>query len=229
MLLALLLAAALAACRGVPYAPVLDAGADDPPLRAALTRALESGLPESFRMAHRVVISAGEEQFDCLGVLVVRRGAALRALAVGEMGGRLFDFLARGSERRVLLCPEGMPEQPLRDGVLADLLHLFDPGVALGARAARTVDGAVLLFQDGATAREYVFDAAGETLVMSLEARDGKVVRRARYTAYRLFPGAARPLPARIVLEDLRWNFCLEIDLLEFSADSAPDAAFTVP
>ncbi|MBI4879584.1 MAG: DUF3261 domain-containing protein [Planctomycetes bacterium] len=229
-LLAILLAAALAACRGVPYAPAAAAGEDDLPLRAALTGALESGLPASFRMAHRVVIVAGERQFDCLGVLVMRRGAALRALAVGEMGGRLFDFLARGAEQRVLLRPEGMPEEPLCEGVLADLLHLFDPRAGPRARAARAANGRLaLLVEEGESTREYLFDAAGETLVSSLEARDGEVVRRASYSAHRLFPGAGRSLPARIVLENLRFSYRLEIDLLEFSADSDPDAAFAVP
>ncbi|MFH0944948.1 MAG: hypothetical protein V2A76_07095 [Planctomycetota bacterium] len=217
----------LPACRGVPHAPLVPL--EDPALLASCLRVMEMAYPPGFRLAQRIVIEQGGEQFDCIGALVVRREDAFRAIALGEMGGRLFDFLKRGDDRQVLTKAEGMPLNPLRSGVLRDIEHLFGWSAAEGARAGRTAEGrpALLLpWQEGET--EYRFDSAGTRLESSLQAREGRVVRRARYGDYRRFDGWDSELPARILLENLEWGYRLEIELLEMRPGGDLATAFEV-
>ena len=190
---------------------------------------MEQSYPDQFRLVQRIVIELSGDQFDCLGALAVRRGDAFRAQALSEMGGKLFDFLKRGAERRVLIQPDGMPENPLLLGVIGDLEHLFDPELPAAAVAGWSVDGRPrLVFQADHRVQEYVLDAEGARIESSLEAVEGQVVRRASYADYRRFAGFERELPARIQLENLEWRYRLEIELLELRSAEDLEGAFEV-
>ena len=217
----------LPGCRGASYAP--PAPLEDPALLASCLLVMEQAYPPRFRLAQRIVIEQDETQFDCIGALVVRRQDAFRAVALGEMGGRLFDFLRRGEERQILTTPEGMPLKPLRTGVLRDIEHLFAWGAVPAARVGRTAGGDPLLLLAGEEeTSEYRFDATGARLESSLQARAGRVVRRAEYRNYRRFPAWGSELPTRILLENLEWGYRLEIELLEIRPGGDLAGAFEV-
>jgi len=212
----------VAGCAGNSYQPAQfwpDAELVEPGRRA-----VEGAYPDRFRLVQRIVIELSGEQFDGLGALAVSRGEALRAVVLNELGGKLFDLLARGggprgTDRRVLKKPPGLPAEPLMDGVIGDLELLFDPrwpASTAKALAGRDPGGRpVLVVSEADRVREYVLDAAAERVTSLLEAAGGRVIRRAAFSDYRRFEGFERELPGRIVLDNLRWHYRLEIELLE--------------
>ena len=204
---------------------------DDPDMRATCLETINTLYPESFQLVQRIGLIARNKQYDFVGYLAVDREHGFRAIAAGEMGGKVFDFLARGNDYRILLKPDAMPEKPLLAGVMGDIAHLF--GSAADGQAAhlwRSSDGKlVLVVSEGDQLQEFAFDASGQNLTHSLEAENGKIVRRAFYKDYRLFPGWDRSLPEHIVIENYRWCYKLEIELLKFNAALELPNAFNAP
>jgi hypothetical protein len=212
------------------YAPPAGNPLKDPDLTQAYRSALLETYPHTFKMVQRIVLTARGRQYDFIGYLLLRRGEGFRALAAGDMGGRLFEFAARGKDRRILLKPKRMPSRPLLDGVFGDIRHLFDPEVGSDAQWVRTDEGDMALVQrPGAGVREYCFDAETRNLVRSREMRDGRVIREATYELYRLLPGWDHPLPSRIRLENWRWRYEMEIHLLHLYPDAEVPARVLNP
>ncbi|HUT25857.1 MAG TPA: hypothetical protein VM492_16090 [Sumerlaeia bacterium] len=212
------------------YAPPAGRPLEDPDLTQACRSAFLETYPHTFKMVQRIVLTARGRQYDFIGYLLLHRGEGFRALAAGDMGGKLFEFAAHGKNRRILLKPKHMPSRPLLDGVFGDIRHLFDPEVGSDAQWIRTDEGDMALVQrPGAGVREYAFDAETRNLVRSREMRDGRVIREATHERYRLFPGWDRPLPSRILLKNRRWRYELEIHLLHLYPDAEVPARVLNP
>ncbi len=215
----------LAGCAATQYRTAVVM--DDRALVAGCSAVVEQTYPDLFRMAQRIVIVQGGEQFDCIGALIVQRGVAFRALALGEMGGKLFDLQDRDGLRQVLKKPGGMPENPLVLGVMDDIQHLFSAMAGSTAWAGRSAAGHPVLVVPGeGGVAEFRFDATGCKIVSSIEAQDGRVMREARYSDHRVFPGWHAELPGRIVLDNLRWHYRLEIELLQIMPTDDSAGAF---
>lgn len=216
----LLAAVCLVACAGPRH--VLPVRVEDPSLQEELVRSLHRRYPTQYRMVQRLALQTRGKQYDLIGYLVVSDAETLRALALGEMGGRLFDFSLEGSVTTILKKPEGMPGRPLTLGVAEDLRHLFLPPPDLSL--ARRADGSPALVGNGPRARavEYAFDAGGRYLQMSVESEGGRAVRQASYADYRVLAPATEAVPTRIVLENRRWRYTLEIDALELIPGLSP-------
>jgi len=217
---ALLVAVCLAACAGPRH--VLPVRVEDPPVQEALVRSLHRRYPAQYRLVQRLALRTRGKQYDLVGYLVVSDAETLRALALGEMGGRLFDFSLERRVTIILKKPEGMPVRPLTLGVAEDLRHLFLPPPDLSL--ARRAGGSPALVGNGPGARavEYAFDAGGRYLQMSVESEGGGVVRQASYADYRVLAAATEAVPTRIVLENRRWQYTLEIDALELIPGLSP-------
>lgn len=212
-LAALLLATACA----TRYAPPAGDPIDDPATRTACIETLREAYPDSFKMVQRLALTIRGRRYDFVGYLIVRRGAGFRALTLGEMGGKVFDLESKDGERRILLKPDSMPPNPLIDGAMGEIAHLFDPRAAQDARLVRSAEGRPILSSESeGVVREDTFDAPGRPVLRSIEARDGRIARRATYETPRLFAGWPRPIPTRIRIENLRWRYELDIQLLEF-------------
>lgn len=208
----------LGGCMGVEYVPPLRLeGAGVEKLRLALDY-----YPAEFRASQRVIVRVGGREYDFVGYLVMDGNKDLRALAFGEMGGTLFDLAERKGRREVLASPEGVPMDPLLEGVMGDISHLFNARLDASAYAADRGNGAVAIVEarGNGVYIEHIF-ARGGLCTDSTEAINGRIVRRASYMDYRLFPGWARPMPARITISNLRWHYDLTIELLKMDAGPA--------
>ena len=178
--------------------------------------------PDSYKMVQRIVLEARGKHYDFVGYLRVRAPGDFRALALGEMGGTIFDLSLSEGQPRIPKKPGNMPPAPLREGVIADISHLFATGdlrVLRYTRDERSGNTVLNLWveadQGPHQVNTYWLDETGR-LAGSRETWKSKTVRCAAYRDWKTFPGCSRPLPRRIVLENYRWHYKMEIELLEF-------------
>jgi len=222
VLCALLAGLCVAACLAPRH--VLPARTDAPAaLQDELTGQLARRYPPAYRAVHRLAISAGGKQYDLVGYLVVTGPDTLRALALGELGGRIFDLALAAGAPAILKKPNSMPPRPLTHGVIGDLRHLFLPPPPHLA-FARSPEGSPALLgeESGERAVEYVFDVAGRHLERSVESEGGRVVREVSYSDYRALGPGAEEVPTRIILENRRWRYRLIAELLELIPGAPP-------
>ena len=177
--------------------------------------------PGEFRLSQHIIMKASNKEYDFVGYLVVKRKKGFRALAFGEMGGRIFDLIERDGIREIAAKPAAMPSNPLLDGVMGDISHLYDTGefedVYLSMKEENTYS--LVMRKGGNRLSEYVFSNSGD-LMASMEAADGRLVRSVSYSDYRHYNGWERPLPSRITLVNYRWHYELRIELLKM--DTGP-------
>lgn len=176
--------------------------------------------PEEFKMSQHIILKINGKEYDFVGYLAMKRKIGFRALAFGEMGGKVFDLVSREGRLEILTKPEGMPDRPLLDGVMKDISHLYDAMVDNEAYPALKEDNAMSLIvrQKDGRFTEYIFSSDNERCVRSMEVSDGKIVRKAEYVDYRLFPGWDRPLPSRVILSNLHWRYEMKIEMLKIDA-----------
>lgn len=177
--------------------------------------------PEEFRISQHIIMKIGGKEYDFIGYLAKSRSGDIRAVAFGEMGGKIFDFMEKNGTREVLVRPDGMPLNPLLDGVMGDISHLYKADME-GAYPAERQDGhtGLVVRKNGDRIAEYIYAKDDSICSSSIEAIGGRVVRRAEYADYRVFPGWDRPLPSRTTLSNYRWHYDLRIELLK--VDAAP-------
>lgn len=210
-----LAAAVLAAAGCVSPQYAVPPPAQNADARTARMAALAEPYPAEFRIAQHIILSADGKEYDFTGYLAVKKGNGFRAMALGDMGGRMFDLVENDGKREILAKPELLPSGPLLDGVMGDIRHLFMVQREGSYVAAKRENGFSLISmgRDGLT--EFMFSDDGGLLVSSLEVENGMPVREAAYSGYRLFNGWEKPLPARIVLVNRRWGYQLRIELLK--------------
>ena len=151
------------------------------------------------------------------GYLFLKPDGSWRAVALGDMGMERFRFEGDPQQGAVVIKPDSFPEQPLIDGVIGDLQHLFGmrPGLTeyLVQREGAGF-GLVMRYDDG-NLEEYLFSSEGDLPVRSCGVSNGKIIRAVTYHDPTMYPGCARPLARRIVLHNHKWRYSLEIVLLD--------------
>lgn len=174
--------------------------------------------PEEFKLSQHIIMKANGKEYDFLGYLVVKRKKGFRAIAFGEMGGKIFDFIERDRIREIATKPEAMPSRPILDGVMGDINHLYDTGQFEDAYPSMEDGNKLSLVLKNMDNRSYEFVFSKEgILTASMEKAEGKLVRKATYDDYRLYPGCGKPLPSKITLVNYRWHYELKIELLRMN------------
>lgn len=206
---------------------VVPPPAGDAEAQTARMAALVAPYPPEFRISQRIILSVNGKEYDFIGYLAVAKNHGFRAMAFGEMGGRVFDFVEKDGVREILSKPDGMPSGPLLSGVMGDLRHLYMLEPKGAYAAAKRENGFSLVMKDRNRAAEFIFSGDGFP-ASSLEVENETPIREASYSGYRVFDGWEKPLPGRIVLANRRWGYQLRIELLKIDA-VPPDGALSPP
>jgi hypothetical protein len=219
----------LTACSGLRLAR------DGEPLHDTVRRndcwqRLQDRYPGEFRLVQRIALRALGKQYDMIGYLVMKQNGDLRAVAMGEMGGRVFDLALERGEPKIYKKPDKMPPRPLLDGVIGDLRHLFTtPRANTGTLypAAGNASVKLAVTQSDGKILEAVFTGATPEIRRTLERGEWRIEREAEFSDYKTFSGFSRPIPARIKLVNHRWHYSMAIETLELhrGAAAAPPAA----
>ncbi len=195
-MLLLLLMAACTACVGRPRPPALDPGRT--PGRSELLL-----LPESYRMVQRVRMNVRGRSLDFIGYLAVN-GDCLRAIALMEVGGEVFDLLACAGRMSILKNPGRVPQAALKGGIMRELSWLFAPAASA---ADRTGTGRERITME---ARIPGPVTPGELLVF----RNGRLFSKVEIGLWQTVAGWPHPVPGRLKLKNMRWGYELTVELL---------------
>lgn len=190
---------------------------DNRDLQATCLSALRDRYPDSCRLTQRIVVHAGHKDFDMTGYLFMKPDGSLLALGLGDMGIELFRFQCDSEQCEVITKPGSFPVNPLYDGVIGDIQHLFARGRQPRSYLVRRGDATpslVLRYDDGRL-DEYQSVDDCDFPARSLGAIGGKVVREVTYHSPMSYPGCPHLLPSKIVLRNHRWHYTMEITLLE--------------
>ena len=176
--------------------------------------------PDQCRLTQRILLRVGRRDLDMTGYLYLQPGDAWVALALGDMGMELFRLRFDDNGGEVIKKPDSMPANPLRNGIIRDIQHLFGWESASNTylverRNAET--GLVLEHGDGSL-EEYGFAKGGSAPVRSMGVSNRRIVREAVYSSPMKHPGIEHPLPGRIVLRNHKWRYTMEIVLLQVRA-----------
>lgn len=207
-------ALALAGCAGAVYLPppVVDSLA----ARESLSQSLERRYPPQCRIVQRIALRAGGKQYDLIGYLMID-GDSFRALALGEMSGKILELSLEHGRSVILKKPEGMPSSPLLAGAIEDIRHLFLPPAGQDLAAAGSAARPSALTGTAADGRTvtYLFNVPDRQLTNSIETKAGDILRRVRYSDYRILKSVGSPVPTNIFLENLRFHYTMEIQIIE--------------
>lgn len=217
LILCILALAAATGCVGTKYSapvPILHAEGQ----RERMLELLEL-YPGEFRLTQHIIIKADNKEYDFTGYLLVKSKKGFRALALGDMGGRIFDLIEWEGKRVIKTRPGAMPSNPLLDGIMGDINHMYIAGVFEDVwLSGKDKDVISIVMRKGENRfAEFVFSDGGD-LMSSMEVVDSRLVRKVIYSDYISYPGWARPLPSRITLVNQRWHYELRIDLLKIDA-----------
>jgi hypothetical protein len=199
--------AACSACAGQRYR--LEPGPVEPFDKTQLLN-----FPESYRMVHRVRLNVRGRSMDFIGYLAVS-GDCLRALAIMEVGGEMFDLLACAGKMTVLKNPGRVPLTPLRRGILRELACIFTP-----LPAASSAPGAGGHDNDRLTIKvkmQAPGAAGGKTdpeRVELLLFQSERLYSRVEIGSFRTVDGWPHPVPDRFTLKNTHWGYEMQVELL---------------
>jgi hypothetical protein len=192
-----------------------------------LDRAELLNFPESYRMVHRVRLSVRGRGMDFIGYLAVK-GACLRAVALMEVGGEMFDLLACAGKTDVLKNPGRVPLTPLKRGIMRELAALFTPPLAgqvspnpgkPGRRGLTIhVKGQAMAGGKRKTSRDDVH-------LLLLE--NGRLFSRVDIHSYRTVEGWPHPVPDEFTLKNELWGYELNVELIRLDLRPISEQVFS--
>jgi hypothetical protein len=198
--------AACSACAGQRYQSATGPA-------QTLDRAGVLNLPESYRMVHRVRLSVRGRSMDFIGYLAVN-GPCLRAVALMEVGGEMFDLLACAGQMHVLKNPGRVPLTPLKRGIMRELACIFAPAAA-EASVTGTGRGAERLTVKvkGRIPNSSEETTAAEPVELELFQNE-RLFSQVEISSFRIMAGWPYPVPDRFTLKNKRWGYELKVELL---------------
>jgi hypothetical protein len=187
-----------------------------------LVRSDSLRLPGQYRLKQHIILTIFNRQFDFIGYLIKGTGSRFRALGFSEMGMKIFDLLYTEQKLSVISNSFNIPENPLKDGLSRDILHLFfnQPGEAV-MQGYLTAEGFYLV---QTPERQLYFNTATKELMMSNYQTAGKLRSEITYSNYKSAELLAFSLPYYIQVSNKKWHYTLDISLLEIEelADTGP-------
>jgi hypothetical protein len=221
--LALLCAGGCVSQRGQAPGQAVPATASDLPAFAATQRTLSEVFPPAYQATQRAIITIGRRQFVCDGFLTVSPAEGAHLALISTLG-LVTDVRAKSNgSLEVQKVTPLFREDWAREYVARELGWLFTSPPDL-APAGRLSDGRLLVEAKGradALEARYVCSADGSRWE-ELEVRRGsQSLFHAKVSAYRSFPGLARPVPAEIEVDAVNHHLDLRIVAIK-AASVAP-------
>lgn len=219
-LAALLLAAAVAGCRG-PGAGTPVVPPPDPSVESRARAALAGLYPRGCRLMHRAVLTVAGRPYPCDGYLEISAAGELRLAVLTPMGVLTQVQVASNGTVRILSTASAFRESWSRDRLARDIRLLFAPDPS-ALQAGRLPDGRPVLGArrpDGSHVR-YIFSRDGATWQELDIVRGSRRVYRAVCGSPARFDGHAREVPTEIRVE--ADGYLLDLRLCELKVRTTP-------
>ncbi len=185
-------------------------------LKRKYVQQVQGRFPEAFTSRQRIILQVMGKEYDFIGFLAVR-GDSIRALAMNEFGGKIFDILSTGKQSKLLTNAAKLPAKPILDGVVGDLRLCFHPlpksSFKLGLKVLKPVltgiddIGAMRLFEFPAEDRD------------TTHIQEILKERKLREVDIRFENGN----PKTIEIVNHKWHYSMHITILDVKPE-APDA-----
>ena len=183
------------------------------------TSAPRPAWPRSYRLVHRLRLDVRGRQYDLIGYLAVAP-ERWRALALSELGTKVFDLLASPAAYEVVQSPRGMPTAALLDGVMTELNALFaSPKPGSGSASGSTVEPSAVQ----APRQENPSAQGPVSMILS---KGGRVLSEIALQSFRSVEGWPTPVPDRIMITNRYWGYRIEVELLRMDLRPVDDSAF---
>lgn len=182
--------------------------------------------PASYRLVHRVQLDIRGRRLDFLGYLAVN-GTNWRAVALTELGGKIFDLLNRKDGPAILSSPGGFPRKPLVDGVMRELGLIFSspfPGGEEGRLlpAAPRTAFAPLSAEGRGEAAAVGIPAPVSLLIL----RKNRVVSEITIESFCSVEGWPAPVPDRLKIVNRVWGYSMDVRLIRMDLRPVDDSVF---
>ena len=175
--------------------------------------------PGSYRLVHRLRLDVRGRQYDLIGYLAVA-GDRWRAVALSELGTKVFDLLAGPAAYEILQSPRGMPTGALLDGVMPELNSLFassKPRIGLVP---------VSPLEKATAPAPPAENPSAQSPVSVTLSRGGRVVSEIVLRSFRSVEGWPTPVPDKLKVTNRIWGYTIDIDLLRMDLRPVDDSAF---
>ncbi len=211
ILLAILM---LTSCTTSKYLP--PKSYENPDLKRKYIKMVQERFPATFTSRQRIVLEVMGKEYDFVGFLAVARDS-IRALAMNEFGGKVFDILYTGGKSRLLINAAKLPVNPILDGVVGDLRLCFHPlpksSFQLGLKDLQPV----LTGIDENQAMR-LFEFSGKDMHI-YEILDGRKIREANLNY-------ENGVPKTIEIVNHKWHYSMHITILDVKTEKLDPRLF---
>jgi hypothetical protein len=175
--------------------------------------------PSDFKIVHRVILRAAGSDFDFTGYFLMKRPGLIVMSAFAEAGAPIFEIQKNMKGIVVVRKPAQLPEIVMREGVVGDLLHIYEDYPESSWRLVAKTDSHRTFQTTDADKQisEFTFNKDGQ-LVNSTRVVDGKIVTKITYSEPKiLLPKTFTPMPSQIVVENHQFKYRMDITVIEAS------------
>lgn len=185
------------------------------PLEEAFPRSV---YPAQFTMNHRIIITIDEKEYDFIGYLMVDRKKGFRAMAYGEMGGKVFDLALANGRGEILKAPERIPIKPIMEGVIGDIGHIYLPPDFEESFQVKDKEGKPFSIILRKGTKESQFNFSDKKHLYETRYTEGnRLVSETSYLDYKIYPGWGHAVPSHIKVVNHRWHYSMEITLTKIT------------
>ena len=187
--------------------------------------------PAEFKITQRIVLFTRGKQYDFTGYLIMKKSKSFRAVSLGDFGVKIFDFLQKDDKCYIISKPDTLPPNPLIDGVMGDIRHIFDFRPQEKCYLAERDDNQIGLINpiDEKSYEEYLFLKNDFNLIRSFFVSGKKIVSEIEYSNYQKFSDDQLFLPQLIVIHNYKWHYKIEVELLKIEPSIQPERLFQAP
>lgn len=175
-------------------------------------------LPNSYRIVHRVRLKIRKQSFDFIGYLAVNRDC-YRAVALSEIGGKIFDLINCSGKQTVVKSPLRFPAKPLISGVLKELGYIFAQQNIIEAdkvRDNKAVSNILIQVKKKNGNKEIKNNYDPENKISILIMEKDRLFSRIEISSFRTVKDWLHPIPDKILIKNVYWGYTMQIELIRF-------------
>jgi hypothetical protein len=179
---------------------------------------IKNQYPRAFQLTQRIVLTVAGKQYDFIGSLKMNSDSSFHMIAVGEMGGVFLELKHENGTSTIVRNPSRLPENPLLDGVVQDILFLYLSQSGLKFDTSNKRENKIFIQMKNADTGSVLYTFDSGVLKKTEQIKNGKLLREVHYSGYKKNENEASNFPGRITINNKKWRYTLKLDLLKFKA-----------
>ncbi len=179
----------------------------------------------NIRITQKIVLTMRNRQYDFVTYIAFVSSDKFRIIFLTDMGNTVLDFIYSYGNLNVISNLSGIPDKLILNGLYKDIQHIYG-SVLSGNNSAElyTQENEYLLIRSNKENTEifYFDEDDDENISESLYSDDNIIVSNVHYSNY------IDNIPQKISVENFRYDYAMEIQLLEMSTLKNTERIFDV-